>query len=325
MHGRVLLLFLFKHCVLPRCAQIGDVAIDLPEATVLIQVSSHFGSRRQEAQRLGRILRPKPAQLARAHRRGGKGGGNGGSGGGCGASLPFNAHFYSLLSADTSECYHAGRRQAYLVDQGYAFHVVADGGVADNGVADNGVADGGCGLAVQGSRGATGGVAGGVAGGLGGPGPALSGRRDELSLLQEVLCADAGSARANRGRGAGDDDDEGGVGGGGRDGSTARKKGRRGIGGDDSSGDDDDDDDDDAGCDDVGLRENDGLAVVDDADRSTDEAAAALCGGLGSGFDGGGIAGFAAFRRTARSIAALTGADDEVYMEYGSNIGGARR
>jgi DNA excision repair protein ERCC-3 len=40
-------------------SKIGDVAIDLPEANVLIQVSSHFGSRRQEAQRLGRILRPK--------------------------------------------------------------------------------------------------------------------------------------------------------------------------------------------------------------------------------------------------------------------------
>ena len=37
----------------------GDTALDLPEANVIIQVSSHFGGRRQEAQRLGRILRPK--------------------------------------------------------------------------------------------------------------------------------------------------------------------------------------------------------------------------------------------------------------------------
>jgi len=44
-------------------SKIGDVAIDLPEANVLIQVSSHFGSRRQEAQRLGRILRPKVCTL----------------------------------------------------------------------------------------------------------------------------------------------------------------------------------------------------------------------------------------------------------------------
>ena len=40
-------------------SQVGDVAVDLPEASVIIQVSSHFGSRRQEAQRFGRILRAK--------------------------------------------------------------------------------------------------------------------------------------------------------------------------------------------------------------------------------------------------------------------------
>ena len=40
-------------------SKVGDNAIDLPEANVLIQISSHFGARRQEAQRLGRILRPK--------------------------------------------------------------------------------------------------------------------------------------------------------------------------------------------------------------------------------------------------------------------------
>ena len=40
-------------------SKVGDTSIDLPEANVIIQVSSHFGSRRQEAQRLGRILRPK--------------------------------------------------------------------------------------------------------------------------------------------------------------------------------------------------------------------------------------------------------------------------
>lgn len=40
-------------------SKVGDTSIDLPEATCLIQISSHFGSRRQEAQRLGRILRAK--------------------------------------------------------------------------------------------------------------------------------------------------------------------------------------------------------------------------------------------------------------------------
>lgn len=40
-------------------SKVGDTSIDLPAANVIIQISSHFGSRRQEAQRLGRILRPK--------------------------------------------------------------------------------------------------------------------------------------------------------------------------------------------------------------------------------------------------------------------------
>ena len=59
--------------------KVGDVAIDLPEASVIIQVSSHFGSRRQEAQRLGRILRPKEASK----------------------DGDFNAFFYTMVSTDT--------------------------------------------------------------------------------------------------------------------------------------------------------------------------------------------------------------------------------
>lgn len=58
-------------------SKVGDTSIDLPEATCLIQISSHFGSRRQEAQRLGRILRAK--------RRNDEG---------------FNAFFYSLVSKE---------------------------------------------------------------------------------------------------------------------------------------------------------------------------------------------------------------------------------
>ena len=56
----ILGLFRTSPLVITIClSKIGDTSIDLPEANVIIQVSSHFGSRRQEAQRLGRILRPK--------------------------------------------------------------------------------------------------------------------------------------------------------------------------------------------------------------------------------------------------------------------------
>ena len=82
-------------------SKIGDTSIDLPEATCLIQISSHYGSRRQEAQRLGRILRAK--------KRNEEG---------------FNAFFYSLVSKDTNEMVYSTKRQAFLVDQGYAFKVI---------------------------------------------------------------------------------------------------------------------------------------------------------------------------------------------------------
>lgn len=84
-------------------SSVGDTSIDLPEATCLIQISSHYGSRRQEAQRLGRILRAK--------RRNDEG---------------FNAFFYSLVSKDTQEMYYSTKRQAFLVDQGYAFKVITE-------------------------------------------------------------------------------------------------------------------------------------------------------------------------------------------------------
>eukprot|EP00727_Mastigamoeba_balamuthi_P012063 m51a1_g748 putative transcription factor iih subunit (747) ;mRNA; f:515138-517959 len=84
-------------------SRVGDNSIDLPEASVLIQISAMYGSRRQEAQRLGRILRPKPK-----------------------CSDEFNAYFYSLVSTDTSEMYYAAKRQQFLVDQGYSFKIVED-------------------------------------------------------------------------------------------------------------------------------------------------------------------------------------------------------
>lgn len=67
-------------------SKVGDTSIDLPEATCLIQISSHFGSRRQEAQRLGRILRAK--------RRNDEG---------------FNAFFYSLVSKEYARLARAPR------------------------------------------------------------------------------------------------------------------------------------------------------------------------------------------------------------------------
>ncbi|KAG5180679.1 P-loop containing nucleoside triphosphate hydrolase protein [Tribonema minus] len=97
------ILGLFRLNTLVNCiglSKVGDTSIDIPEANVIIQVSSHFGSRRQEAQRLGRILRPKA---------------NMGEG--------FNAFFYTLVSTGTSEMFFSAKRQQYLVDQGYTFKV----------------------------------------------------------------------------------------------------------------------------------------------------------------------------------------------------------
>jgi len=97
-------------------SKVGDNSIDLPNANVIIQISSHFGSRRQEAQRLGmllphighsavlfifleqgRILRPK--LRLEGH----------------------NAFFYSLVSKDTQEMFFSSKRQQFLVEQGYSF------------------------------------------------------------------------------------------------------------------------------------------------------------------------------------------------------------
>ncbi|GMH84704.1 hypothetical protein TrST_g13215 [Triparma strigata] len=88
-------------------SKVGDTSIDLPEANVIIQIASHFGSRRQEAQRLGRILRPKESTA--------QDGTNTDS---------FNAFFYTCVSKDTSEMYYCTKRQQYLIDQGYTFKVL---------------------------------------------------------------------------------------------------------------------------------------------------------------------------------------------------------
>jgi DNA excision repair protein ERCC-3 len=90
-------------------SKVGDTSIDLPEANVIIQVSSHFGSRRQEAQRLGRILRPKSFTARDGSNR-----------------SSFNAFFYTLVSGDTQEMFYSAKRQQYLIDQGYTFKIVTN-------------------------------------------------------------------------------------------------------------------------------------------------------------------------------------------------------
>lgn len=82
-------------------SKVADTSFDLPEANVLIQISSHGGSRRQEAQRLGRILRAKKGAIAEE----------------------YNAFFYTLVSQDTMEMNYSRKRQRFLVNQGYSYKV----------------------------------------------------------------------------------------------------------------------------------------------------------------------------------------------------------
>ncbi|MCL7040217.1 hypothetical protein MKW94_017118 [Papaver nudicaule] len=89
-------------------SKVGDNSIDIPEANVIIQISSHAGSRRQEAQRLGRILRAKGKHQDRM----------------AGGKEEYNAFFYSLVSTDTQEMYYSAKRQQFLIDQGYSFKII---------------------------------------------------------------------------------------------------------------------------------------------------------------------------------------------------------
>ncbi|RCG22411.1 helicase [Sphaerisporangium album] len=79
-------------------SKVANFSIDLPEASVAIQVSGTFGSRQEEAQRLGRVLRPKS------------------DGGG--------ARFYSVVSRDTVDQDFAAHRQRFLAEQGYAYQII---------------------------------------------------------------------------------------------------------------------------------------------------------------------------------------------------------
>ena len=88
-------------------SRVGDIAVDLPDANVIIQISAHFASRRQETQRLGRILRPKGDTI------------------GPDGKLIYNAFFYSLVSPLTREAMYNVSRQKYLNDQGFTYSSVA--------------------------------------------------------------------------------------------------------------------------------------------------------------------------------------------------------
>jgi DNA excision repair protein ERCC-3 len=79
-------------------SKVANFSIDLPEASVAIQVSGTFGSRQEEAQRLGRLLRPKGD-----HRQ---------------------AHFYSVVARDTIDTDYAAHRQRFLAEQGYAYRIL---------------------------------------------------------------------------------------------------------------------------------------------------------------------------------------------------------
>ena len=86
-------------------SKVANFAIDLPDANVAIQVSGTFGSRQEEAQRLGRILRPK-------------------------AEGNF-AFFYSLVTKGSKDQEFAANRQLFLTEQGYRYQILSAETVAD--------------------------------------------------------------------------------------------------------------------------------------------------------------------------------------------------
>jgi len=79
-------------------SKVANFSIDLPDANVAMQISGTFGSRQEEAQRLGRILRPKRDGLL--------------------------AHFYSLVTRDTRDQEFAANRQMFLTEQGYGYEIL---------------------------------------------------------------------------------------------------------------------------------------------------------------------------------------------------------
>jgi DNA excision repair protein ERCC-3 len=85
-------------------SKVGNFAIDLPDANIAIQISGTFGSRQEEAQRLGRILRPKSDGSA--------------------------AVFYSVVTLGSRDQEFAQKRQLFLTEQGYTYDIVEAGALA---------------------------------------------------------------------------------------------------------------------------------------------------------------------------------------------------
>ncbi len=90
-------------------SKVANFSVDLPEASVAIQVSGSFGSRQEEAQRLGRVLRPKADGRT--------------------------ARFYTVVARDTADQEFAAHRQRFLAEQGYAYRIV-DAGDLPAGIAE---------------------------------------------------------------------------------------------------------------------------------------------------------------------------------------------
>ncbi|KQO01528.1 MULTISPECIES: DNA repair helicase XPB [unclassified Arthrobacter] len=86
-------------------SKVANFSIDLPEASVAIQVSGSFGSRQEEAQRLGRLLRPKADGRA--------------------------ARFYTVVARDTLDQDFAAKRQRFLAEQGYAYRILDAASIGD--------------------------------------------------------------------------------------------------------------------------------------------------------------------------------------------------
>ena len=84
-------------------SKVANFSIDLPEAAVAVQVSGTFGSRQEEAQRLGRLLRPKEVRED-------------------GTQQP--ARFYTIVSRDTVDAEFAQHRQRFLAEQGYSYRIL---------------------------------------------------------------------------------------------------------------------------------------------------------------------------------------------------------
>lgn len=79
-------------------SKVANFSLDLPEAAIIIQISGTYGSRQEEAQRLGRVLRPKHDNR--------------------------QAHFYSIVARDTIDASYAQYRQRFLSEQGYSYTIV---------------------------------------------------------------------------------------------------------------------------------------------------------------------------------------------------------